>query len=185
MPSVGGYTIIDKLFTLEDYFKLPQPIEESDNNSVVICSTREGGLEVRQCIRFSKVHKLHSDIYSENLADSRTDIDDLEGYGGSREVKLNALSIRTNDLVEREQAIETVNGATSQTVRYMVLKQMDGGKIEKDEETLKHDLLKKVIAAFLKSNGYKVSHDGEAVLYYERKDLDGPEDAFFDLVGTE
>lgn len=131
------------------------------------------------------MHKLHSDIYSENLADSRTDIDDLEGYGGSREVKLNTLSIRTNDLVEREQAIETVNGSTSRTVRYMVLKKMEGGKIEKNEETLKNDLVKKVIGAFLKSNEYNVAPDGETVAYYERKDLEGPEDIFFDLVGTE
>lgn len=152
---------------------------------MVICSTREGNVEVRECIRFSKVHRLHSDIYSANLADTRTDIDGLEGFGGSREAKIATLSYSTNDLTEREQAVESVNGQTSTRVGYMVLKQMQRGTIERLDQPLPPESVKAIIAAFLKSNGYKLSPDNQSVLYFERKDFNEAIDLFFDLKGTD
>lgn len=152
---------------------------------MVICSNREGDIEIRQCIKFSRIHRLHSDIYSANLADTRTDIDGLEGFGGSREAKLATLSYSTNDLTQREQAIETVNGQTMARVGYMALKKMDRGTIEKIEEPLAPELTKAIIAAFLKSNGYKLSPDNQSVLYFQRKDFDEAVDLFFDLKGTD
>lgn len=152
---------------------------------MVICSTREGNLEIRQCFTFSKIHRLHSDIYSQNLADIRTDIDSLEGFGGSRESKLDTLGYSTDDLVEREQAVESVSGQTSRRVGYIALKQMPRGQIEKVEDPLRPEQIKEILAAFLKSNGYKLSPDNQSVLYFHRKDFDEAVDLFFDLKGTD
>lgn len=152
---------------------------------MVICSTREGDIEIRECFRFSKLHRLHSDIYSANLADSRTDIDSLEGFGGSRKAKIDTLSYSTNDLTEREQAIETVNGQIMTRVGYTALKKIERGQIEKIDEPLPPELIKTVIAAFLKSNGYKLSPDNQSFLYFQRKDFEEAVDLFFDLKGTD
>lgn len=180
-----NYNIMHLLFSLEDYVKQPESISPVDTNSVVICSTREGDIEIRECIKFSLNHKLHDDIYSANLADTRTDIDSIEGFSGSRESKIANLSYSTNDLVLNEQAVESVNGHVGRKVGYMALKKMQSGSIEKLNEPLPNDAITRIIASFLRANGYKLSHDNQAVLYYERKDFNEATDLFFDLKGTD
>lgn len=180
-----GYNTMQLLFSLEDYVREPQSISPTDTNSVVICNTREGDIEIRECIRFSVEHRLHGDIYSANLADTRTDIDGMEGFGGSREAKIANLTYSTNDVVIDEQAVESVNGHVGRRVGYMALKRVDRGRIEKLDEQLPNDAITRIIATFLRANGYKLSHDNQAVLYYERKDFSSAEDLFFDLKGTD
>lgn len=179
------YPLLQYLFNLEDFVKQPREIQDSDTNSVVICSTREGKIEIRSCIRFSRIHKLHDDIYSENLADTRVDIDSLEGFAGSKEAKLAYLGYSTNDLMDNEQAVESVDGHTSRRVGYIALKKTDYGVIEKLDEPLGDDKVNKIIASFLKANGYKLSPDNQSVLYYERSDFEAATDLFFDLKGTD
>lgn len=179
------YNVMHLLFALEDYVRDPQSISTTDTNSVVICSTREGDVEIREAIRFSLDHKLHDDIYSANLSDTRTDIDGIEGFGDSRESKISNLTYSTNDLQINEQAVESVNGHVGRRVGYMALKKVHDGKIEKLNEPLPNGAVVKIIAAFLRANGYKLSHDNQAVLYYERKDFNEATDLFFDLKGTE
>lgn len=179
------YPLIHYLFNLEDYVKRPGRILDSDTNSSVICSTREGDIEIRECVRFSFTHRLHDDIYSANLADIRTDIDDLEGFGGSVEAKIANLSYSTNDLLLDEQAVDNVNGHVSRRVGYLALKKVLNGKIEDPNKALDDSMVRKIISSFLRSNGYKLSPDNESVLYFKRTDFDAADDKFFDLVGTD
>lgn len=173
------------MFNLEDYTYKPKPIFETENNSVVICSTREGDIEVRECIRFSLNHKLHGDIYSENLSTVRTDID-IEGIGVTRKDRISSLLVSTKDLVENEQAVESVDGHTTRRVGYVALKKMLIGKIEKVNDPLPPETIKAIIAAFMKANGYKLSSDEQAVLFFNRHHLDTSlDDLFFDLKGTD
>lgn len=67
----------------------------------------------------------------------------------------------------------------------MALKKMDYGAIEKIDEPLGDDKVNKIIASFLKANGYKLSPDNQSVLYYERSDFEAATDLFFDLKGTD
>lgn len=184
--SSTTYPILKYLFNLEDFLEKPKEISDEEGGSVVICSTREGNIEIRQCIRFSLTHRLHGDIYSENLADTRTDMDLMEGLGDSLESKIASFEQVTNDLVREEQAVESVDGNTSRRVGYIALKKIIDGKIEDLEKPLSTTLAKKIITAFLKANGYKLSPDETGVSFFNRKHFEESyEDLFFDLKGTD
>lgn len=177
--------IADRLFLIEDFLSRPKEIQSKKYNTSVICTTREGKFEVRQLLTFSQFHELHSGLYSPSLAESTTQIHNSSFFGGDNKSYKNYLESIASDVIEDEQIVMNVDGKRTQQVNYFLLKKLNYHEELNPDSDLNSIQIKALVGAFLKGNGYRVSPDDSAFLFYEIDDLSGSIDLFFDLKGTD
>lgn len=158
-------------------------------NQIVICNNEEGKFEIRTLQSFSLVHKLHGGVYSERLAEVKTDVSEaIDSFTGDPA----DAALAVDDLFLDEQGLYSVDEVTSKKVSYALLKKIPNSQFEDVQNPLNDRILNIALNKFLELNNYIVSPltitENKAiskVLWFKDSDFDGVSPLLFDLKGTD